>query len=72
MNIETSKKELVKMILRSEDSELINELHKILSQHSARKPEFTEDQIQEIRLGLEQLNRGERIEFSEYLKKKVG
>jgi hypothetical protein len=72
MNIETSKIELVKLILSSEDSELINELHKILSQHGTIAPEFTEDQIEEIRLGLEQLNRGERIEFSEYLKKKVG
>jgi hypothetical protein len=71
MNIETSKIELVKMILNLEDQNLIGELHRILKQQSTMVPEFTEDQIQEIRLGIEQLNRGERIEFSEYLKKNL-
>lgn len=52
MNFETSKIELVKLILSSEDSELINELHKILSQHGTIASEFTEDQNEEIHLGL--------------------
>jgi len=72
MNIETSKIELVKLILNSDNSELIGELHKILSKQSKEQPEFTKDQVEEIRLGLEQLDRGERIEFSEYLKKNAG
>ena len=70
MNTQTSKIELAKLILELEDPELINKIHKLLLDESSRfRKNLTEHEKEEIKLGIEQLNRGERISFEDFLKK---
>jgi hypothetical protein len=70
MNTQTSKIELAKLILELEDPELINKIHKLLLDESSRfRKSLTEHEKEEIKLGIEQLNRGERISFEDFLKK---
>lgn len=70
MDIQTSKIELVKMILDTDNQSLIDQVYSIFkSESKSQKPEFTEDQIEEIKLGLEQLQKGQGISFKDYLNK---
>jgi len=70
MDTQTSKIELAKLILELEDPKLINKIRELLLDESSRfRKTLTEHEKEEIKLGLEQLNRGERISFEDFLKK---
>ncbi|MEX2477688.1 MAG: hypothetical protein WD357_04575 [Gracilimonas sp.] len=70
MDTQTSKIELAKLILELEDPELINKIHELLLNEGSKfRKSLTEYEKEEIQLGLEQLNRGERISFEDFLKK---
>lgn len=71
MNIQASKEEIVKMILDSEDSKLIEKVRKLLIKEKKDfYDELSEDEKLEVRYGLEQLDRGERISWED-LKKRL-
>lgn len=64
MDTQTSKVELAKLILELGDPNLINKTHKMLLDKSSQfRKSLTEYEKEEIKLGIEQLNRGERIHF---------
>ncbi len=71
MNIQTTKIELVKMILNIENSELIKRVTDFIKENE--KSDFWDDlslsEQQEIRHGIEDLDKGDRIEYKEFLKK---
>jgi len=71
MNIETTKIELVKLILNIDNSEFIKRVKDFIKENE--KSDFWDDlsfsEQQEIRHGVEELDRGERIEYEEFLKK---
>jgi len=70
MDTQASKIELAKLILELEDPKLINKIHELLlDENSQFRKSLTEHEKEEIKLGIEQLNRGERISFEEFLKK---
>lgn len=70
MDTQTSKIELVKLILELEDPNLINKIYDLLLDESSQfRKKLTEQEKEEIKLGIEQLNRGERISFEDFLKK---
>jgi len=70
MDTQASKIELAKLILELEDPKLINKIHELLlNENSQFRKSLTEHEKEEIKLGIEQLNRGERISFEEFLKK---
>lgn len=69
MNIQTSKIELVKLILETNDPTLIEKVYGLFKGRQNPSHEFTEEQLREIELGLDQLEKGERISFKDYLKK---
>lgn len=70
MDTQTSKIELAKLILELEDPELINKIHNLLlDENSSFRKSLSEFEKEEINLGLEQLNRGERISVEDFLKK---
>lgn len=70
MDTQTSKIELAKLILELEDPQLIEKIHAFLLDESSRfRKSLTEFEQEEIKLGLEQLNRGERISLEDFLKK---
>ena len=69
MDIQNAKIELVKMILNTNNQPLIEKVHAIFKSESvSQQPEFTQDQIEEIKLGLEQLEKGQGMPFKDYLK----
>jgi len=71
MNIQTTKIELVKMILNIENSELIKRVTDFIKENE--KSDIWDDlslsEQQEIRHGIEDLDKGDRIEYKEFLKK---
>jgi hypothetical protein len=70
MDTQTSKIELAKLILELEDPKLIKKIHELLLDESSQfRKSLTEHEKEEIKLGIEQLNRGERISFEDFLKK---
>jgi len=70
MDNQTSKIELARLILELEDPKLINKIHELLLDESSQfRKSLTEHEKEEIKLGIEQLNRGERISFEDFLKK---
>lgn len=70
MDTQTSKIELAKLILELEDPKLINKIHEMLLDESSQfRKSLTGHEKEEIKLGIEQLNRGERISFEDFLKK---
>jgi len=70
MDTQTSKIELAKLILELEDPKLINKIHELLLDESSQfRKSLTDYEKEEIKLGIEQLNRGERISFEDFLKK---
>ncbi len=70
MDTQTSKIELAKLILELEDPNLINKIRELLLDEKSRfRKSLTEHEKEEIKLGIMQLNRGERISFEDFLKK---
>jgi len=70
MNTKSAKIELAKLILELENPKLINKIHELLlDENSQFRKSLTVHENVEIKLGIEQLNRGERISFEEFLKK---
>lgn len=70
MDTQTSKIELAKLILELEDPKLIKKIHQLLlDENSGFRKSLTEHEKEEIKLGIEQLNRGERISLEDFLKK---
>ena len=70
MDIQTSKIELVKLILTIDNSEFIDRVSSFIRNE---KPDFWNDlslaEQNDIRKGISDLDNGKRIEFSEFLKK---
>ena len=70
MDITTTKLELVKMILGIENPKLINRLKKYLENETVDFwDELSESEKEEIKLGISQLNEGNKIAFDDFLKK---
>ncbi|NOQ73373.1 MAG: hypothetical protein GQ574_15310 [Crocinitomix sp.] len=70
MDIQSSKIELVKLILSLETPEIIEETKSLLKTESKQKKiALTEYEKKEIELALVQLDKGERISFDNFLKK---
>lgn len=70
MDTQTSKIELAKLILELEDPKLINKIRELLLDESSQfRKSLTKHEKEEIKLGIEQLNQGERISFEDFLKK---
>jgi len=70
MDIKTTKLELVKMILGIENPQLINRLKKYLEKETVDFwEELSESEKEEIKLGISQLNDGNKIAFDDFLKK---
>ena len=71
MDIQTTKIELVKMILNIENNEFIQKVTDFIQKNE--KTDFWDDlnlsEQKEIREGIESLDRGERIAYNEFLKK---
>ncbi|MDR6968604.1 hypothetical protein J2X31_002627 [Flavobacterium arsenatis] len=70
MDIQTSKIELVKLILNIENSDFIQKVSDFIKNE---KSDFWNDlsvaEQNEIRKGIEDLDNGKRIEYSDFLKK---
>lgn len=70
MDTQATKIELAKLILDLEDPKLIQKIHKLLMDESSSfRKSLTDFEKEEIRLGMEQLNRGERISVEDFLNK---
>ena len=70
MDLKTSKIELAKLILEIENPSLIKKIHKlIVSEEGDFWLNLSDQERAEIKLGISQLNNGERISFEEYVKK---
>ena len=71
MDIHTTKIELVKMILNIENGEFIKKVTDFIQQNE--KTDFWNElslaDQKEIKQGIENLNRGERVEYDDFLKK---
>jgi hypothetical protein len=69
MDTQTSKIELAKLILELEDPKLIAKIHNLLLNESSKfRKRLTDHEKEEIKLGIDQLNRGERTSFEDFLK----
>ncbi|CAN5225381.1 hypothetical protein BH23BAC3_BH23BAC3_25110 [soil metagenome] len=70
MDTLSTKIELAKLILDLDDPRLIQKIRKLLMDESSSfRKSLTEYEKEEIKLGLEQLNRGERTPVEDFLKK---
>jgi hypothetical protein len=70
MNLQASKLELVKLIVNIDNQKIIEKLLKVLkSEQEDFWLELSENEKQEIRLGIEQLESGQRISLEDFLKK---
>lgn len=70
MDIQSSKIELVRMILNIENPKLIARLSEFLKRETQDFwEELSEIEKKEIEIGLKQLENGERIDFDDFLKK---
>jgi hypothetical protein len=70
MDLQTSKLELVKLIVNIENQNLIDKLIRVLkSEQEDFWLELTELEKQEIDLGIKQLNSGKRISLDDFMKK---
>ena len=71
MDIQTTKIELVKMILNIENNEFIQKVSDFIKKNE--KTDFWDDlslsEQKEIREGIEDLNKGDRIAYNEFLEK---
>jgi len=70
MNIQTSKIELVKMILNIENDKFIEKITKFIQKEKIDFwSELSLSEQKEIEKGIKELNQGKRIEYSDFLKK---
>ena len=70
MNIQTSKIELVKMILNIENEKFIEKITEFIQKEKVDFwNELSLSERKEIEKGIEQLNNGKRVEFNDFLKK---
>ena len=71
MDIQATKIELVKMILNIDNGEFIKKVTDFIQQNE--KADFWNEMSlsdqKEIKRGIESLNRGERVEYDDFLKK---
>ena len=70
MNIQTSKIELVKMILNIENDKFIEKITEFVQKEKVDFwNELSLSEQKEIEKGIKQLNKGKRVEFNDFLKK---
>lgn len=70
MNIQTSKIELVKMILNIENDKFIEKITEFIQKEKVDFwSELSLTERKEIEKGIEQLDKGKRVEFNDFLKK---
>lgn len=70
MDIQTSKLELVKLIINIDNQKIIDKLITVLkSGEEDFWLELSEQERKEIELGIKQLDSGERISFDDFLQK---
>lgn len=70
MDLQTSKLELVKMIVNIDNQNIINKLLMVLkSEEEDFWLELSDQDRQEIELGINQLDSGQRISLDDFLKK---
>jgi len=70
MNIQTSKIELVKMILNIENDKFIEKITEFIQKEKVDFwNELSLSEQKEIEKGIKQLNKGKRVEFNDFLKK---
>ncbi len=70
MNIQTSKIELVKMILNIENDKFIEKITEFIQNEKVDFwNELSLSEQKEIEKGIKQLNKGKRVEFNDFLKK---
>ncbi len=70
MNIQTSKIELVKMILNIENDKFIEKITEFIQKEKVDFwNELSLSEQKEIEKGIKELNNGKRVEFNDFLKK---
>jgi hypothetical protein len=70
MNIQTSKIELVKMILNIENDKFIEKITDFIQKEKIDFwNELSLSEQKEIEKGIKELNKGKRVEFNDFLKK---
>ncbi|MBI9041934.1 hypothetical protein [Lutibacter sp.] len=70
MNIQTSKIELVKMILNIENDKFIEKITEFIQKEKIDFwNELSLSEQKEIQKGIKELNKGKRVEYSDFLKK---
>mgnify|MGYP001059217469 CR=1 FL=1 len=70
MNVQTSKIELLKMILNIENDKFIEKITEFIQKEKVDFwSELSSSEQKEIKKGIKDLNRGKRVEYSEFLKK---
>lgn len=70
MDIQSSKIELVKIILNIEDDKFIKKITEFIQKEKADFwDELSIAQQEEIEKGITELNKGKRVEFNDFLKK---
>lgn len=70
MDIKSTKIELAKLILTIDDPDLIQKVHQLITHQTEDFwNTLTEEEQNEIKVGIAQLDRGEKTSFEEYLSK---
>ena len=69
MNMETTKIELSKRIMKVQDASLLEKVNALLSTENEFWDNLSKQQKAEIQLGVKQLDNGQGIPFDEFLKK---
>jgi len=70
MDAQAIKIELVKLILELDNPSLIKKIRDLLAKETSEfQNSLTEQERFEVQLGLNQLNKGQRISFEDFLKK---
>ncbi len=70
MDIQSLKIELTKLILNIDNPALIEKIKDLLVQETGDFwSTLSEDQKEELKLGIQQLNEGQRVSFDDFLKK---
>jgi hypothetical protein len=71
MDAQTTKIELVKMILNIENNEFIQKVTDFINDFETTDlwDDLSEDEQREIKEGIRELNNGERVKYKDFLKK---
>ena len=70
MNIQASKIELIKMILNIEDGKFIEKITEFIQKEKVDFwNELSLSEQKEIQKGIDELNKGKRVEYSDFVKK---